>query len=129
MASSIPFQITGTLTYPPDDGQPDATHSSSVSSSFTGESKFKYELSGSGSQVVDFGTIDTTGAKGILIEVASDAAAGVMVQFNGGGASGQVEVTPGGHISLGSPTATSSGVLSMTLVHTVDATVRVRLLG
>ena len=129
MAAPIPFQLTGQLTYPPDDGEPNADNPFSLSSSFDSEAKFKYELTGSGSKVVDFGSIDTVGAKVVLIEVATDATAPVMVQLNGGGATGQVELSAGGVWALGSPNPTISGVLSMTLVHTAAATVRVRILG
>ena len=129
MASPIPFQLNGVLTYPPDDGEPNADNPFALSSSFTSEAKFKYELTGSGSKDVDFGSIDTTGAKAIVIELAADATAPVMVQINGGGASGQVELTPGGCWAFGSPNPTVNGILSMTLVYTAAATVRVRILG
>jgi len=129
MAAPIPFQLTGQLTYPPDDGEPNADNPFSLSSSFDSEAKFKYELTGSGSKVVDFGSIDTVGAKVVLIELATDATAPVMVQLNGGGATGQVELSAGGVWALGSPNPTINGVLSLTLVHTAAATVRVRILG
>ena len=129
MASPIPFQFTGQLTYPPDDGEPNADNPFTLSSSFNSEAKFKYELTGAGSKAVDFGSIDTVGAKAVLIELAADATASVMVQINGGGVAGQVEVSPGGFWALGTPNPTVNGVLSMTLVHTAAATVRVRVLG
>lgn len=129
MSSPIPFQFTGQLTYPPDDGEPNADNPFSLTSSFSSEAKFKYELTGAGSKTVDFGSIDTVGAKAILVELAADATAPVMVQINSGGATGQVEVSPGGFWALGTPTPTVNGVLSMELVHTAAATVRVRILG
>lgn len=129
MASPIPFQLNGVLTYPPDDGEPNADNPFALSSSFDSEAKFKYELTGAGSKDVSFGSIDTVGAKAILIELAADATAPIMVQLNGGGASGQIELSAGGLWAFGSPTPTINGVLSMTLVHTAAATVRVRVLG
>ncbi len=129
MASPIPFTLTGALSYPPDDGEPNADNPFALSSSFDSEARFKFELSGSGSQSVDFGSINTNGAKAILIELGPDATAPVMVQINGGGASGQIELSAGGVWALGSPNPTTNGVLSMTLVYTAAATVRVRILG
>lgn len=129
MASPIPFQFTGQLTYPPDDGEPNADNPFSVSSSFNSEVKFKYELTGAGSKDVCFGSIDTVGAKAILIELDAAATAPVMVQINGGSVSGQVEISPGGFWAFASPVPTVNGVLSMTLVYTAAAAVRVRILG
>lgn len=129
MATPIPFQLTGVLTYPPDDGEPNADHPFSLSSSYDHSAVFKYELTGSGTKTVDFGTISTNGAKAILIELATDATAPVMVQVNGGGAGGQLELSAGGIFALASPNPTASGVLSLDLVHTAAATVRVRVLG
>ena len=129
MATPIPFQISGQLTFPPDDGEANCDHPFSLSSSFDSSAVFKYELTGAGTKSVDFGSIDTTGAKAILIEIATDATAPVMVQFNGGGAPGQVELSAGGILAIASPVPTVSGVLSMDLVYTAAATVRVRVLG
>jgi hypothetical protein len=129
MASPIPFQLSGVLTYPPDDGEPNADNPFALNSSFNSEVKFKYELTGSGSKTIDFGSISTVGAKGILIELAADATAPIMVQINGGGVGGQVELSPGGFWAFGSPNPTVNGVLSMSLVYTAAATVRVRILG
>lgn len=129
MASPIPFELTGQLSFPPDDGEPNADHPFSLSDYYNHSAVFKYELSGSGTKSVDFGSIDTTGAKAIEIEVATDATAPVMVQINSGGVPGQIELSAGGIFAFGSPNPTASGILSMDLVHTQSATVRVRVLG
>lgn len=129
MATPIPFQLNGILTYPPDDGEPNADHPFSLSSSYDHSAVFKYELAGAGTKTVDFGTIDTTGAKAILVELAADATAPVMVQVNGGGATGQLELSAGGIFAFASPSPTTNGILSLDLVHTAAATVRVRVLG
>lgn len=126
---STPFTAQAVLTYPPDDGEDARPRSNTVSSSYVEEASFKYVLTGSGTKVVDFGSIDTNGAKAIQVEVDPSATAPVMVQVNGGGASGQIEVSAGGHWQLASPSPTTNGVLAMSLVHTVDAIVWVRILG
>jgi hypothetical protein len=126
---STPFVAQSLLTYPPDDGEAAVDRSNTVNSSYDEKAEFKYVLTGGGSQAVDFGSIDTTGAKAIQVEMDAANTAAVMVQFNGGGASGQLELSAGGHFDLASPNPTALGVLAMTLVHTVDSTVWVRILG
>jgi hypothetical protein len=126
---STPFTAQTILTYPPDDGEDARDHGNTVSSSYDELACAKLLLTGGGTHAVDFGTIDTTGAKAIQIEADAANTAAVMVQINGGGASGQWEVSAGGHIGFSSPTPTALGVLSMDIVHTVDSTVWVRILG
>jgi hypothetical protein len=126
---STPFVAQSVLTYPPDDGEAAVARSNTVNSSYEEKAEFKYVLTGSGSRDVDFGSLDTLGAKAIQVEMSSGNSAAVMVQFNGGGSSGQLELSAGGHFDLASPSPTALGVLAMTLVHTVDATVWVRILG
>lgn len=126
---STPFTALSSLTYPPDDGEDARTRSNTVSSSYTEKAEFKLVLTGSGTHSVDFGSIDTNGAKAIQVEADAANTAAVMVQLNGGGAGGQLEVSAGGHFDLASPSPTTNGVLSMDIVHTVDSTVWVRILG
>lgn len=126
---STPFTAQSILTYPPDDGEDARARSNTVSSSYDEKATFDYVLTGSGTQVVDFGSIDTNGAKAIQVEMDASNTAPVMVQINGGGASGQLEISAGGHFGLASPSPTTNGVLAMSLVHTVDSKVKVRILG
>ena len=132
MGAVAPFTYTGKLTYPPDIGAPNAEVSVNFAGNFENEAVFVYKLQGAGTRVVDFGTLVSAGAKLINLEVdpdASPAAAALMVQVNGGGAGGQVEVPPGGFLTIGNPKPTALGVLSLELVHTTDLCVRVRVLG
>jgi hypothetical protein len=103
-----------------------------MSDNFESNATFVYKLTGAGTQAVDLGTIAPEGCKLLSIEVDADpspAAAAVMVQFNGGGAAGQVEIAPGGFLTLGSPKPTAAGITALSLVYTTDLCVRVRVLG
>ena len=126
---STPYTAQGILTYPPDDGESAAPRSATVSSQYDELACGKLQLVGADTHSVGFGTIETTGAKAIQIEVDSTAGAPVLAQFNGGGASGEIEISAGGFIIIASPSPTAAGVLSIDLVHTVDALVWVRILG
>lgn len=132
MGAPAPFTYNATLSYPPDVGAPNVAIPVNMQDSFENKATYDYKLTGAGTQVVDFGTLVLAGAKLISVEVdpdASPAAAALMVQFNGGGVGGQVEVAPGGFLSIGNPKPTALGVLSLELVHTTDLCVRVRVLG
>lgn len=131
MAAETPFSISGNLTFPPDVGQPN------VPIPFTGSGTFKsrpadvLNLTGSGTQSINFGSIPTVGAKAILIEVDADttgAKAPVNLEINGGGAPTYVELSPGGMFMYFNP-APLAGVASIDIVHTTDNCVRVWILG
>jgi hypothetical protein len=126
---STPFTASGVLTYPPDTGEAAADRPASVQGQFDEKSCHELNLTGAGTHNVGFGTIDTDGAKAVMVEVDTTASAPVMVQVNGGGAGGQWELSAGGYILMASPNPTTNGVLSMELVHTQDAKVWVRILG
>ena len=130
MASQVPFTFSGVLSFPPDDGEAVADRPYSVADFFESKAEYKYELSGSGNIDVNFGTIQTAGAKGILIEVAPDSspsAAPILVTVNAG--SEPIEISPGGFMAVASPVPTAAGVTSINIAHTTSNTVRVRLLG
>ena len=132
MAVQAPFTYTATLSFPPDKDVANCAIPINYQSNFESSATFTYNLTGSSTRTVDFGTITPNGAKMVQIEVDTDtspSAQPVMIQFNGGGTAGQVEVAQGGFISIGSPSPTAGGLLSMDLVHATDAVVRVRLLG
>lgn len=130
--SQTPYTFSGTLAYPPDEGQAAADRAFSVSGVFEEEAKFELVLEGASSHVVGFGTIGPNGAKAVLIKVdpdASPSAAPVNVQLNGGGAGGEHEISPGGFWAYSNPNPTAGGILSMIVVHTTNAVVHVWILG
>lgn len=128
MATAVPFTLTGSLSFPPDDGVVASERVFSAVGSFESKAEFKYELTGAGTRTVNFGTIDTNGAKAILIEVMVGAVDPVMVRFNGS-VTGGVQLSAGGSISYANPTPDTDGVLSMEIDHTAAATVKVAILG
>ena len=81
-------------------------------------------LTGSGVQVVDFGSV--ADAKAIFVEVASDAAAPINLRFNGG--TDDHEVAAGGFYAASNPVP-ATGVSALSIVYTADAKVTVRILG
>jgi hypothetical protein len=126
---STPFTLSGTLQLPPDLGVPNTNIPFSTSSGFDSRSEAEYNFVGAGTKVVDFGTITSPGAKAILIEVDPNATATpVLVQFNGGGAPGQVEIAPGGFIAYANPVPLT-GITSVSIVYSTNVRVRIRLLG
>jgi hypothetical protein len=131
MAADTPFTSDASLTYPPDDGKAAVARSNSVSGTFQHEGGGRFVLEGAGTQVVDFGSLSTNGAKSIHIEVAPVAAGGiaapVLVTINGGVE--PWEIAQGGHIEYCNPIPTPAGVLAMSIAHTQDACVVVRILG
>lgn len=131
MAASAPFIYSAVLEYPPDVGAANARIPIGLSGQFASEASFVLNLVGAGTQVVDFGTITPDGAKLVSIEVdaAPSPAAPVNVRFNAGDVTGQVEISPGGFLTIGSPLPTAAGLLALSLVHTTDLCVRVRILG
>lgn len=133
MATDTPFTSAASLTYPPDDGAAAVARSNSVSGTYQHEAGGRFVLTGTGTQVVDFGSIAAVGAKAIYIEVDPVAAGGIAapinVEFNGAGAPGDIEIAQGGHIDIANPIPTAAGILSMDIVYTQDCCVTVRILG
>jgi hypothetical protein len=126
---ATPFTFSTTLTYPPDEGQANAERVGSVAANFDSKSEKTLQLTGSGTIAVDLGTIISPGTKAIFIEVdPGTGIAPINVQFNGGGAPGQVEISPGGFLCLASPVPIA-GVTAIDIVHTTQVTVRFRALG
>lgn len=126
-ASTNPFSITGALSFPPDEGQSPVPVQLNLSGVFTQVADQRLVMVGSGTQAVSFGTIATPGVKAMLIEYdAAGGSAAVNVRFNGG--TDDIELKPGGFILYGNP-APANGITSISLAHTADAVVRVRLLG
>ena len=117
------FSLQGTFDYPPDDGQPVAQRAFSQSGNFTSKVEVTLELTGAGTQVVDFGTI--TGVLAFLIEVDPTAQAPVNLLINGGA---PIEVAAAGFMAYSNPVP-GSPITSLSVVHTQDARVQVRLLG
>jgi hypothetical protein len=129
--ADTPFTLQGSLAYPPDEGEPDATLPFLFQGVFKNEIKFIYNVTGSGSVTVSFGTLTTLGAKVLVIEVdpdSSPAVAPVYVRINGGDALGKWEIAPGGFIAYGNPKPTT-GLLSMVIEYTTTNKIRVRILG
>lgn len=132
MAAQVPFTCTAQLAYPDDAGLAATTKSNTVAGNYTSKVDLDLVLVGAGTQVVDFGTLGPNGAKAVQIEVdadASPAAAPVNLQFNGAGALGNIEISPGGHMNFASPNPTAGGLQSLSIVHTTNNCVHVRILG
>lgn len=127
---STPFTLQGTLAYPADLGGANETHSFSLAGSFEHKAEFELKLTGSGTKAVDFGSLAADGAKVLYLKVdpaaSGDTAAPVNLRING--SSDDVEVAQGGFLCLGSPSP-ASGILSLSIVYTQNAFVRIVVLG
>jgi len=116
------------LSFPPDLGVPAELVNLIFASGYDQFAWTKLDLVGAGTQVAPLPALGA-GARAILVKVdASSTAAPVNLRFNGGGASGEIEVSPGGFFFLcsGAPVA---GVTSMSVVYTSNVTVRTLVLG
>lgn len=118
------FTMQGSLDYPPDDGQPIVKRPYSQTGNFSSKSEEDLELVGAGTQVVGFGTL--VGVKAMLIEVDPTSLASVNLLING--SADPIEVSPGGFVAYSNP-VTSAPITSLSIVHTMNARVQVRLLG
>jgi len=126
---ATPLTLSGELQVPPDQGQPNAPIPFSVSTSFDSKVDDELNLSGAGSKVIDFGTIASPGAKIVLIEVDPSATASpIQIRVNGGGASGQTELSPGGFWAYASPTPLA-GITALEIIFITNVKVRVRAFG
>jgi hypothetical protein len=125
------FPVTATLTleYPPDEGLPPDNLPFPATMTVENRSVQRLKLVGAGTKKVDFGTIGEAGAKLILVVVEqSTGAAPITCRYNGGGALGEVEVSPGGYTCIVSPTP-ANGIVSLDILYTTNVNVRVWLFG
>lgn len=120
----VAFTFAGSLDYQPDDGQPVAKRAFSQSGNFDSKQESDLVLTGAGTHVVDFGTL--AAAKALLIEVAPTSLAPVNLNFNGG--ADDIEIAPGGFLALSSPTP-ATGISDLSIVYTMSAGVKIRILG
>jgi hypothetical protein len=133
---STAFTFSGTLSRPSAAGQPNCNIPLPIvalSAAFNTKSEDEYILTGSGTKAVDMASVSIVGAKFFSIEVGTVNAAGqpaaapVMLRVNGG--SDDIELAPGGWIIYSNPSPTAVGILSLSLIHTFDAKVTVRVYG
>jgi hypothetical protein len=130
MAVSTPFTFSGSLTLPPDAGQPQTPLPFSGSANFKSKAEVQLDLVGSGSKIINFGTISAAGAKAILVEVEPDSTATktpILLSINSS-VTGKVEVSPGGFAAVFNPNPVA-GIAAVTVEHTSDNCVRIWLLG
>lgn len=128
---SLPVSLAGTLRYTANPGQPEQSVAINISMQYTKRSEALLPLTGSGTKDVDFGEVVSPGAKAVVVLVDADptgAAQPIMCRYNGGTATGQKEVSPGGAEILLSPNP-SAGITELSIVHTSSVTVRVWIFG
>lgn len=124
---STPFTASATLSLPPDDGQPIAPVTKAQSLTFDSKDEKVYNLTGSGSQTVDMGSIASPGCKAVLISVDSGASVQpVLAKFNG--ATQGIEISAGGFLLYANPTP-AAGVTALILTYASACKVKVWALG
>jgi len=125
--TTTPFTLSGTLSLPPDDGQPIAPITKALSLAFDKLQESVFSFTGSGNQTVDMGSIVSPGCKAVLISVDAGASVQpVLVKFNG--ASQGIELSAGGFLLYGNPTP-AAGVTSLILTYANACKVRFWALG
>lgn len=126
-ASTNPAVISGTLTYPPDEGVAAAPVPFGLQVTYISEVESRLIMSGVGSTSVPFGTVGSPGAKMVLLEFEADPLAQpIQLRFNGG--TDPIELAPGGFFAYGNPVP-AAGITAISITRTGDAVVRVRLFG
>ena len=124
---ALPYTIEVTVQLPPDTGQNLAPVQYQYSGTFNSLAEYKLELTGAGTKSIDFGTMPPAGAKLIFAKVEPGVGvAPVGFRINGGTA--VEEVAAGGGKFLSSPVPVS-GVTSLSVEYTADASVRILVLG
>lgn len=124
-ASTNPFTVQGALSFPPDDGAQLQSLPFSISGTYTAVMDERLTLAGASTDDVAFGTV--ANVKALLVEYPLvEGAAAIQLHVNG--STDGIELSPGGLIVYASPTPTV-GISALSIEHTVDAVVRVRLLG
>lgn len=127
---SVPYTLNGTLDFPPDVGAPNLPIVFSGSGQFKSRPADVLNLVGSGSKIVNMGTIAPAGTKLVLIEVDPDSTntkLPILVVVNGS-ATGKIEVAPGGCMLVHNPKPVA-GITALTIEYTTDNTVRFWLMG
>ena len=125
---STPFTLGGSLDLPGAPGLPAQPLPFGLTNQYDSKAEFEFNLpSGSGTQVVNFGSMPAAGAKAVLVQYESKAGAPVvLLTVNGGDEA--IELSNGGFLAFGSPTP-NDGVTSLSIAYTGAGRVRVWLLG
>lgn len=123
---AVSYSFEGKLLLPPHPSLPQSAIPVSGSSAYGSKSDDEFELTGSGTQTVNFGTISSPGVKGlfILYEVQTNAAP-LLLTVNGGNQ--PIELSPGGFWAFMSPNP-SAGITTLSIAFTATCKVRVILL-
>lgn len=123
---SVSYAFQGQLLLPPHASLSQAPIPVVGSSAYDSKSDDEFSLTGSGSQVCNFGTVGSPGAKGVFILYdAQQGAAPLLITINGGNQ--PVELSPGGFFAYMSPNP-AAGITAMTIAYTATCKVRVILL-
>jgi hypothetical protein len=128
---SAPYTISGTLTFPPDTGAANLPIAFSGSGQFTSRPADVLNLTGTGTEPLNLGTIPAAGAKAVLIEVDPDTnpptKTPVIIKVNGS-ATGGIEIAPGGCALIHNPSPVA-GITALDAVYTSANVVRYWILG
>jgi len=127
---SLPIVIEATLKTPNVEGQPDCPFPLVFAAQYNHLVKNRYTFTGSGTKVVDFGSLTGVGAKAILVTVDKDtspAFSPVTVVVNGG--TDAIEIDEGGFFMFGSTDPTALGITAMSITYTSAAKLYVWVFG
>lgn len=123
MGSAIPFSGSISLSFSPDDSQPQAVRSLTLTGSFDVQDDDLLSLTGAGTESLTL----KAAAKVLFIKVDSSATAAAINVIANGGAD-TWEISPGGGILYMNPVP-SAGITSLDIVYTTSNIVRVVALG
>lgn len=122
---TVPVQFTGSLQIPADASlPPDQVPFNAALSLLSQQPDQTLNVTGSGTQVVPFGTVGSPGAKLVAIRFdAQQGAAPVLLHFNGD-TTHPIELSPGGIVVFCSPNP-AVGITALTFDYTTACQLRV----
>lgn len=129
MSPTTPVTFTGTLQYPSDLSLPPDQVPFNAATNITSAAPDQIlNVTGSGTQVVPFGTVGTPGAKVVAVQYDPQTGAQpILLHFNGD-TTHPIELTPGGFIMYISPSP-AAGIISLAFDYVASCQVKVWILG
>ena len=129
MAPAVqPVAFAGALQLAADQSLPQDAIPFNFAGSFVALSEAVLNLIGSGTKAVDFGTVGSPGAKGLLIRYDGNQAGAAPVEVTINAGSAPLEISPGGMLVWFNPNP-AAGATTCSIAYTAGCQLRVWVLG
>jgi hypothetical protein len=125
-----PYTLSALIRLPPDDGQEAGVREFSTAGVFSHKVEAELVFTGTGTHVVNFGSIPSTGAKAILLEYeATDSSDQDPLLVSLNGSEDTFPVFSGGGLMLSNPLPAGAGVTALSVTYAAACIVKVTLLA